>query len=63
MSSQSSETLELKEANASVSHIPAEVSDSNVGWDSDDDPQNPMNWSKAWKRTIIILVAFATFNE
>ncbi|QRD82400.1 synaptic vesicle transporter [Aspergillus flavus] len=63
MSSQSSETLELKEANASVSHIPAEVSDSNVGWDSDDDPQNPMNWSNAWKRTIIILVAFATFND
>ncbi|OOO10409.1 major facilitator superfamily MFS_1 [Aspergillus oryzae] len=63
MSSQSSETRELKEANASVSHIPAEVSDSNVGWDSDDDPQNPMNWSNAWKRTIIILVAFATFND
>ncbi|KAE8324583.1 major facilitator superfamily domain-containing protein [Aspergillus sergii] len=63
MSSRSSETLELKEANASVSHIPSEVSDSNVGWDSDDDPQNPMNWSNAWKRTIIILVAFATFND
>ncbi|KAB8222776.1 major facilitator superfamily domain-containing protein [Aspergillus novoparasiticus] len=63
MSSRSSETLELKEANASVSHIPAEVSDSNVGWDGDDDPQNPMNWSNAWKRTIIILVAFATFND
>lgn len=63
MSSQCSETLQLKEANASVSYIPAEVSDGNVGWDSEDDPQNPMNWSNAWKKTIIILIAFATFNE
>ncbi|KAE8156651.1 major facilitator superfamily domain-containing protein [Aspergillus tamarii] len=63
MSSQCSETLQLKEANASVSYIPAEVSDGNVGWDSEDDPQNPMNWSNAWKKTIIILIAFATFND
>ncbi|KAE8138098.1 major facilitator superfamily domain-containing protein [Aspergillus pseudotamarii] len=63
MSSQCSETLQLKEADASVSHIPAEFSDSNVGWDSKDDPQNPMNWSDAWKKTIIILIAFATFND
>ncbi|KNG80145.1 MFS multidrug transporter [Aspergillus nomiae NRRL 13137] len=61
MSSQSSDTLELKEADASVSQISAEVSCSNGGWD--DDPQNPMNWSNAWKRTIIALVAFATFND
>ncbi|GAB1203270.1 hypothetical protein APSETT445_001899 [Aspergillus pseudonomiae] len=41
--------------------ISAEVSCSNGGWD--DDPQNPVNWSNAWKRTIIALVAFATFND
>ncbi|KAE8364405.1 major facilitator superfamily domain-containing protein [Aspergillus caelatus] len=63
MSSQCSETLQLKEADASVSHIPAEVSDDNVGWESEDDPQNPMNWSNARKKTIIILIAFATFND
>ncbi|OGM50047.1 MFS multidrug transporter [Aspergillus bombycis] len=61
MSSQSSDALELKESDASVSQIPAEVSYSNGGWD--DDPQNPLNWSNAWKRTIIALIAFATFND
>ncbi|KAE8375946.1 major facilitator superfamily domain-containing protein [Aspergillus bertholletiae] len=63
MASQSSDAFELKEANASVSQVPVEVSDSNVGWDGDDDPQNPMNWSNARKRAIILLIAFATFND
>ncbi|KAB8230005.1 MFS transporter [Aspergillus alliaceus] len=56
----------VKEAVTDVSQIPAEVSDisdSNVGWEGDDDPENPMNWSNAWKKTIILLVTFATFND
>lgn len=32
-----------------------------VDWDSTDDPQNPMNWSKKKKWSTISLVAYITF--
>jgi hypothetical protein len=63
MPSQYIDAHNSKEADAGVSQIPSEVSDSNVGWDGEDDPENPTNWSNAWKKTIIFLVAFATLNE
>ncbi|KAK9458829.1 major facilitator superfamily domain-containing protein [Lipomyces oligophaga] len=33
-----------------------------VGWDGDDDPENPFNWPSWKKWTITILVALVTFN-
>ena len=32
-----------------------------VDWDGTDDPQNPMNWSKKKKWSLISLVAYITF--
>ncbi|KAF7592802.1 hypothetical protein BBP40_012485 [Aspergillus hancockii] len=63
MPSQCTDAHNSKEADSNVSQIPAEVLDGHVGWDGDDDPENPMNWSNAWKKTIIFLVAFATLND
>lgn len=33
------------------------------GWDGDDDPRNPMNWSTTRRVSIIVLVTFAALNE
>lgn len=33
-----------------------------VRWDSDDDPQNPMNWSQVMKWLSIALISLSSFN-
>lgn len=53
---------------AKTAEAAADISDKNNapdfgGWDGDDDPRNPMNWSTIRKVSIITLVAFATLNE
>ena len=37
--------------------------DNVVDWDGPQDPQNPQNWRKTKKWTIIILVSAITFNQ
>lgn len=41
---------------------PASEDDANkVGWDSEDDPANPLNWSKSRKWGHVATVSFLTF--
>ncbi|KAE8151006.1 major facilitator superfamily domain-containing protein [Aspergillus avenaceus] len=52
-----------KEGEIAVSPTASDISNHIVDWDGDDDPANPMNWSKARKITIIALVSFASCND
>ncbi|KAF2744929.1 benomyl/methotrexate resistance protein [Sporormia fimetaria CBS 119925] len=50
-----------KEADASMSAMETESSQGLVDWEGEDDPQKPMNWTRARKAKNIVVICYLTF--